>query len=389
MWKTDSIQRRLWLIVGVSHVISTLIMLILLILLCHVAGRSELVAYVLALGTFSIAFGFWQAKMCARSFLAPIVQLVNAVRRVEQGHYFSDVDNKVLGIKELRPLGEAVKSMQNKLLKREEELSAIYEALEETIRKKTQEVEVVRAQSLESARLASLGELAAGVAHEIASPLTVMKGLTLELQQGIEAKTFESAHLKDYLGSLDHMMQRMLELVRGLLNLSHLSPDETQSSVLVSEMIHDVKVVCLEKAKRAGVKLLFTGPTHAYQLSILGHASQLAQLLINLINNAFDAVSQMRNPTIEIRVGEEYPGFLNLQCIDNGPGIPEEVRGRLFEAFVTSKPKGKGTGLGLALAKKIVENHRGTIEWKELDGKTCFQLRIPVDLSTPAAMDDE
>jgi signal transduction histidine kinase len=105
---------------------------------------------------------------------------------------------------------------------------------------------------------------------------------------------------------------------------------------------------------------------------------QIGQVLLNLLQNAFDAVTERpEEKWIRIEVAVQ-DGSVVFSVIDSGPGIPEELKPRIMEPFFTTKEVGKGTGLGLSLSRKIVEEHGGKLELEERDGHPCFSFRIPL-----------
>lgn len=108
---------------------------------------------------------------------------------------------------------------------------------------------------------------------------------------------------------------------------------------------------------------------------ITAYGSELNQVWTNLIDNAIDAMSE--GGTLKVRTQRE-PTDLLVEIRDNGPGIPEDVRARIFEPFFTMKPVGEGTGLGLDTVARIVRKHRGNIRVESKPGDTCFQVRLPL-----------
>jgi signal transduction histidine kinase len=120
-------------------------------------------------------------------------------------------------------------------------------------------------------------------------------------------------------------------------------------------------------------------------LSISCREVQIAQVLLNLLENAFDAVMEQQGEKwIRIEVAVQA-GSVVLSVIDSGPGIPPELKTRIMEPFFTTKEVGKGTGLGLSLSRAIVEEHGGKLELTEEAGHTCFSFRLPLAQKAEAA----
>lgn len=229
-------------------------------------------------------------------------------------------------------------------------------------------------------RLASIGRLAAGVAHEIGNPVTAIACLAQNLDGECdrEEQTLSASQIME-------QTRRITRIVESLVTFSHSGGlrDTIQGPVNVAATAAEA------------IALLLLDPDHRAQrfenhcapdLEVIGDPQRLLQVFVNLLGNAADA----SDPDDAIRVlSEEHGDKVRIQVEDRGHGIPEELRAALFEPFVTSKPPGRGTGLGLALVYSIIEDHHGTV-WVEspIDGDrgTRFIIELPRfsagDLST-------
>lgn len=137
-------------------------------------------------------------------------------------------------------------------------------------------------------------------------------------------------------------------------------------TAVVSESVELLRPQC----RHAGIELSWQ-PADS-PLTLMGDAGQLGQLVVNLLGNAIDAAGP--GGSVEVRAGVEGRELF-LEVLDTGAGPPQEIAGRLFEPFVTSKSE--GVGLGLAVARQIAEGHGGRISWRRSEGRTCFRVELP------------
>jgi signal transduction histidine kinase len=214
---------------------------------------------------------------------------------------------------------------------------------------------------LQSERLAGVGRLAAGVAHEINNPLGVILGYTRLLRKKAVGSLTED------LAIVEEEVLRCQEIVEGLLDFSR--PVEVGSQRVDLRALCDDIVARLAEAHRgAGVTVTVAG-----QGSATGTASKLRQVLLNLAKNAVEAAAPSGH--VDILVGESDQRS-EVTVRDSGPGLDAEARERLFEPFFTNKPR--GTGLGLAVSQTIARAHGGEIVAEPPgSGGACFVLRLP------------
>lgn len=224
-------------------------------------------------------------------------------------------------------------------------------------------------QLMQKSKLASLGEMSAGVAHEINNPLAIISG-TIKILPKIAGDP-EKFHTK--IASIEKSIERISKIVLGLKKFSRTSEKKQSVPCQLSKIISEVVDLTQTKTRLSFVELSVECKTDAL---ILGNEIEIEQILINLIHNAVEAIDGLKQKWIRIRLYEEGQEIV-LQLRDSGPGIPESVRTKLFEPFFTTKPIGKGTGLGLAIVKGILDEHQATIEILSKEPNTCFEIRFP------------
>ncbi len=255
-------------------------------------------------------------------------------------------------------------------------------------------------------RLASLGTLVAGVAHEINNPITYVLGNLGDLERlmgamreailtyrgrvgqhmgdaaaeviaSAETKIFEAGGLEvldEILSDAHEGAIRIRDLVRDLLHLSR-SSERSSAPVNVHEILDSsLRLVSKQLAARAVLK-------RDYQASreVEGDRTKLAQVFMNLINNAMHACSppDSARHRITVRTRDTEDG-IELEIEDTGEGIPEEIHEEIFTPFFTTKEPGSGTGLGLYISRRIIEEHGGSISFRcEPPGGTIFSVRLP------------
>jgi len=218
-------------------------------------------------------------------------------------------------------------------------------------------------------KLSAIGQLAAGVAHEINNPLGVILGFA----QGMDRRVPEQDPLRLPVTSIVRESLRCKALVQELLTFSR-TAKKVLEEVDVNSLIRATGLLLESRAKTQNVQVV-------YQLSekdliVKANRTQLQQIIVNLGTNSLDAMSN--GGTLTIHTSRNEQGDVDLKVIDTGSGIPPSIRSRIFEPFFTTKEVGKGTGLGLSLVYEIVQQHGGEINVQSNEGKeTAFFIRIP------------
>jgi len=232
---------------------------------------------------------------------------------------------------------------------------------------------------MQSEKMASIGKLAATVAHEINNPLAGILTYAKLLRKWLDRDGWSAERRDEVRGSLELIeseSRRCGEIVRNLLTFSRSSPMNLQWVDLNQVIDRCVRLV-QHQTELNNVQLQ---PQMAEELpQVQCDAAQIEQLLLALIMNAVDALPHGGNLWVRSRMVPEI-GAVQLEVQDDGVGIPESILPNLFEPFFTTKEKGHGVGLGLAISKGIVERHRGRIDVDSKPGQgTRFTITLPVD----------
>jgi two-component system, NtrC family, sensor kinase len=333
------------------------------------AGRAGPLLRLVALytGVFALALLVFTYMALTRMLVRPIDQLSDAARRVSQGARALQLPSS--GPREVAELGRAFGEMTRQLLKEEEALRRKVDELQRA----TEELKSAQGTLVRSERLASVGRLAAGLAHEIGNPISAILGFEdLLLAGGIEP---EEQH--DFLERMKKETERINRVLRQLLDFARPAAaprDQTpESPGSVAEAVEDVTALLRPHKAFRDVDVSIDA---AADLPLVAFPrSQLVQVLLNLMLNAADATGP--GGRILVRAHRSELG-VRTEVQDNGPGIREDVRDRLFEPFVTTKDVGSGTGLGLAICRGLVEAAGGTITGGDaLSGGALFVVDLP------------
>jgi signal transduction histidine kinase len=243
--------------------------------------------------------------------------------------------------------------------------------LAEELEKTNRRLEQIQAEARRSERLAALGQLSAGLAHEIRNPLGVIKGSAEMLQQKLHDSNPLASELASYISS---EVNRLSALVTRFLDFAR--PQHLETAM------HSVADV-VERALKA-VAAQWTGPAinveRKYESDVPAvplDENFCEQVFINLAQNAYEAMTDggILRVTIRAVLRDRVRG-VEVQFSDTGPGVPEELREQIFNPFVTSKKS--GVGLGLAIVSKIVDDHHGALRLEASSGQgACFSVFLP------------
>ncbi len=240
------------------------------------------------------------------------------------------------------------------------------------------EKEIMNEQIVETGKLASVGELAAGIAHEINNPVAIMVEEAGWIGDLLEEEEFQDGeNLSEFKRALDQIRnqgRRCKEITHKLLSFARKTDSRVQD-VQIQDLIEELVSLSAQKAKYSNVTINTDIQPDLPALKV--SQTELQQVILNLINNALDAMEK-KGGTLDISSQVE-DNIIVVEVEDNGPGIPEANIARIFDPFFTTKPVGKGTGLGLSICYGIIKKMGGEIEVRSLLGEgTNFRVSIPL-----------
>jgi two-component system NtrC family sensor kinase len=312
--------------------------------------------------TFALALLVFAYFALTRLIVRPLEGLVRAADRVASAHVVLDVPRS--GARELQELGESVRAMTARLIADEMTLQNKVKELTRTTERLTE----TRSQLVRSERLASVGRLSAGIAHEIGNPIAAILGMEDLLLDG----DLPAEAQRDYILRMKHETERIHGVVRDLLDFAR--PEKTEpasggahETSLVAEVVRDV--FALVRPQQTFKTVNLRAELAEEPLVVYLSAARLTQVLLNLLLNAGDAAassgaSAARSVTVRATTSGDG-ARVRIDVEDTGPGIAPSIRERLFEPFATTKEVGAGTGLGLAVCRGIVEAAEGEITLDE------------------------
>ena len=231
-----------------------------------------------------------------------------------------------------------------------------------------------RLKMISSSRLSSLGELAAGVAHEVNNPLAVISLAMEQVQNQVQAGAPDLDTMRNLAAKIRRNIKRIERVVHGLRSLSRDNTDAPLERKNLCDIVQAPLDLCRTRYGRDGVDIFLDAGNE--EIPVECRPTQIAQIIMNLLINAHDAV--MDRPIRWIRIEMEDLGeAAQVRVSDSGGGVPQDIQERIFDPFFTTKDIGQGTGIGLSIAKAIAQNHRGDLYLDPNSENTCFVLRLP------------
>lgn len=233
---------------------------------------------------------------------------------------------------------------------------------------------------VQSSKMASLGTMAAGVAHEINNPLCIIEGAARSLKrfEGGEKSTESNS---DAIDKILRTTKRISRIVEALKKYSKQSDDGAREIVDVRKIAKEAVDHCRGLDKDRKIEFRFEGFEELSLVEI--KASEVAQVFISLISNSIEAVSEATQPRIEIAIANSY-SRLRVTITDNGRGIDSKHQAQVLDPFFTTKSRESASGIGLSLSKGVIEAHGGTLTFTSLPGRTRFVFDLPL-----AILDEE
>jgi len=303
------------------------------------------------------------AHFASRAISTPIMHLAKNLKSYADG-------NKP------EPVKSAIDEMQ--------QLSESFIYMAQKLEQEQQERQKAEKMMLQSAKLASLGQMAAGIGHEINNPLNNIRSLSRLIKRDLgnsEADQSEKylSNMREDITSLDEEVIRASEIVQGVLSFARQIPEKEFTSINMADLLKNTEALVKQEARRAQVELHGVAAIEAGEsVMITGDPGKLQQALVNVLLNAIQASadSECIPRRIELTINADKQAML-LRIRDYGPGIDEAVIGKIFDPFFTTKNVGKGTGLGLSIALGIIQNHQGELSIENaVGGGAIVSIRL-------------
>lgn len=334
-----------------------------------VGGRGDAARrtlFVFYLGLTALVVLLMSYVLLTYFIVRPIDGMRRASERMAEGNLRTSVP--VRGAAEVARLASAFNEMASQI---RADRASLQNRLEE-LERATAELTTAQEQLVRSARLAAVGRLSAGVAHEIGNPLAAIRGL-LDLMGSGDLEPDEE---KEFVARVQRETERIHHTIRDLLDFSRHEPQQggrIESSASLSEVVSDTVKLIDRQSRFRDISVELRVEESLPR--VRGDHERLRQLLLNLLFNSADALSG--RGTIQVSASA-VNGTVQLVVSDDGPGINDEILDQVFDPFVTTKPAGQGTGLGLAVCHTIVDRLGGSIRAENRnDGGAAFEVSLP------------
>lgn len=247
-----------------------------------------------------------------------------------------------------------------------------------------EEIEKNKVQMARSAKMSSLGEMSSGVAHEINNPLAIIDSRSNQLGRMLSEEKFDRTKAVRAANDIKSMTARIAMIIRGLRTFARNGEADPMQNTSLAEIVDPSLSLCIERFKNNGVDLKLTPTPKIY---LFCRPTQISQVVLNLLNNAFDAIVTSPNPWVSLDFKTDN-NKVSIIITDSGNGIPKEIEEKIMEPFFTTKAVGKGTGLGLSISKGIIEDHKGRISINKESANTQFIIELPIATSKVSTGND-
>ncbi len=303
---------------------------------------------------------------------SPLVRMAKDVRKLSREGFRQSFTPR--GGDELRELGEALELLRKTAVKQEEELMALNRELEAKVEARSVALRDTQEQLFQVEKLASIGELAAGVAHEVNNPTGVILARASYLcsiadEEGLDPDVIEDLEV------MVHQARRIQTVTGDLLTFGRRSGSLEKALLDLVEVCRLTINLLAHKARDEGIRLETDLPD---SMMVRGNRDRLEQVVFNLLKNAMQAAGPGGWVKLSLLEPGELDPHLRIIVDDNGPGVPPEQRIRVFDPFFTTMPIGKGAGLGLSLVYGIVTEHGGSVHVEDRpEGGARFVMSLP------------
>jgi PAS domain S-box-containing protein len=236
------------------------------------------------------------------------------------------------------------------------------------------QIQETRAKMISATKMAALGEMSAGIAHEINNPLTVIQARSFQLTQMAETNKLDPEKIKQAAESISRTADKIARIIRSLRSFAREGTYDPFELVSAKQIVEETLEFCKTRFFSHGIEVEFKPPSE--EIEVECRLVQIEQVLLNLLNNSFDAIQTLEEKWIRVEVKSDDEN-VELHVIDSGHGIPEDVAEKMMLPFFTTKEVGKGTGLGLSISSGIMRSHKGELFIEKNAEHTTFVIRIP------------
>ena len=286
----------------------------------------------------------WRGEVCNRAKLGRIYWVATTIVP------FSDLEDHPHQYLAIRQDITGLKEAEKKILEQQDQLIA-------------------------NSKLSAIGEMASAITHEINNPLGVILGRCEMIRDLVGRGQMNMDNFLRLVETIDLNGKRIEKIVKSMKALAHHGEDDPMIKTSLSSIIQDLKDLITEKFRSHGVKLIIDDVNKDLMINCRSH--EIMQVLVNLLNNSFDAISQLSEKWIRLEVNSGE-GEVRIIVTDSGLGIPKSVQEKLFMPFYSTKKVQYGTGLGLSISRSLIQKHHGRLEYDSASNHTCFVIQLPI-----------
>ena len=225
-----------------------------------------------------------------------------------------------------------------------------------------------------ASRMAALGELSAGIAHEINNPLSVISGHAGMLRYQLESGTLDREEIIESLVAIENTVERISNITTALRTISNEGSAQDSAPIPISPLIVDTLGLCSEKCRASGIEV---GVKVDSDIVAAVNPVQFSQVLMNLLTNSFHALEDASEKRIDIRASRNGSS-VRMEFSDSGGPIDQSVAEQMMTPFFTTKERGSGTGLGLPISRGIMRSHGGDLRFEPHREATTFVIEMPI-----------
>lgn len=265
-------------------------------------------------------------------------------------------------------------------------LNQINKDISREVEKKTEFIEKQQGQLLHSSKLATIGEMAGGVAHEINNPLAIIAGNCTRLKKLVSRnnevdRDKNNEKVNEAVDKIEDTVKRISTVTNALLAMSHGSSEIDKTTMFLTKAegaVDKSLAIASEKFQSHGIRVEKIGHKEDWETLIKVNPNQIAQIISNFLNNSFDSIKDSKEPWVRVSI-KKRENILEICISDSGEGVPEDLEERIFDAYFTTKELGDGTGLGLSLSASMARVNNGKLSYDRSDGVTNFRLQLELN----------
>lgn len=226
-----------------------------------------------------------------------------------------------------------------------------------------------------ASKYAALGEMAANLTHEINNPLAAILGRCEMLMQQLQQTQINQKTLLSGIEAIEFTSRRIEKIIRSMKSFSMAGDGDPFEPINLNKLITETIDFIQQRFKDYGITITVK-PVHL-DLMVECRSTEISQVLLNLLNNSFDAIVRNKEKWVEVSTAIPDSNHVKITVVDSGTGITEELVHRIFDPFFSTKEKKYGTGLGLSISKGLIDRHHGSIEVDTSSKNTCFVIVLP------------